>query len=349
MATKVLFSRIATAADFTAANPILALGETGYEQDTCRLKVGDGSTDWNTLPYKFEASEDIAALQAMVTANTTANVANAAASALNMTNISAIQTEQTQQNSDIGDNTTDIQTHVGNTNNPHTTTFSQVVTADPATDITTAEAEELTNASVTELHRHSNIYIPSGASTALETNASSGIILPAYPSTRNDGVSQQALTTINAQGLAERRTILPFYAFTKKVQTESNQTTTEAAYDTLTVTLPEAGTYLARIWCVWSQNSGATDINLVMNIDGNDIFELQTEPQDVAGTGAPSIDVNTGAAIATTGTDQRYHAVLEEIDTFTAGAHTIELQWGATTTNDLATIYRSIISIERKA
>lgn len=58
MATKVLFSRIDTAANFTTANPILALGETGYEQDTGLLKVGDGVNDWNTLPYSFQGVTD---------------------------------------------------------------------------------------------------------------------------------------------------------------------------------------------------------------------------------------------------------------------------------------------------
>jgi len=32
-------------------NPILAAGEAGVEIDTGQLKVGDGSTPWNSLPY----------------------------------------------------------------------------------------------------------------------------------------------------------------------------------------------------------------------------------------------------------------------------------------------------------
>jgi hypothetical protein len=40
---------IATA--WTAANPVLADGEPGYEKDTKRSKVGDGVTPWATLPY----------------------------------------------------------------------------------------------------------------------------------------------------------------------------------------------------------------------------------------------------------------------------------------------------------
>ena len=32
-------------------NPVLALGEQGYETDTGKLKFGDGNTSWNNLPY----------------------------------------------------------------------------------------------------------------------------------------------------------------------------------------------------------------------------------------------------------------------------------------------------------
>jgi hypothetical protein len=40
-----------TAANWTAANPILATGEPGLEIDTGSIKYGDGSTRWNSLPY----------------------------------------------------------------------------------------------------------------------------------------------------------------------------------------------------------------------------------------------------------------------------------------------------------
>lgn len=40
-----------TAANWTSYNPVLAEGELGYELDTMKFKVGDGSTEWNDLPY----------------------------------------------------------------------------------------------------------------------------------------------------------------------------------------------------------------------------------------------------------------------------------------------------------
>ena len=48
--------RRGTAAEWTASEPqpngeILRLGEPGYEKDTGKLKIGDGVTGWNLLPY----------------------------------------------------------------------------------------------------------------------------------------------------------------------------------------------------------------------------------------------------------------------------------------------------------
>lgn len=40
-----------TAANWTSANPILKGREWGLESDTGRLKLGNGSTAWNSLPY----------------------------------------------------------------------------------------------------------------------------------------------------------------------------------------------------------------------------------------------------------------------------------------------------------
>ena len=40
-----------TAANWTAANPILAQGEMGLETDTIKIKWGNGVTAWNSLAY----------------------------------------------------------------------------------------------------------------------------------------------------------------------------------------------------------------------------------------------------------------------------------------------------------
>jgi len=43
-----------TAADWTAANPVLLLGEIGVETDTRRYKIGDGATAWAGLSYYID-------------------------------------------------------------------------------------------------------------------------------------------------------------------------------------------------------------------------------------------------------------------------------------------------------
>ena len=40
-----------TAANWTSANPTLAIGEMGLETDTKKFKIGDGTTAWNSLAY----------------------------------------------------------------------------------------------------------------------------------------------------------------------------------------------------------------------------------------------------------------------------------------------------------
>jgi hypothetical protein len=43
--------RRGTASQWTSTNPTLASGEQGYETDTGKMKIGNGSTAWNSLGY----------------------------------------------------------------------------------------------------------------------------------------------------------------------------------------------------------------------------------------------------------------------------------------------------------
>ena len=43
--------RRGTAAQWTSANSVLASGEPGFETDTNKFKIGNGSDPWNNLPY----------------------------------------------------------------------------------------------------------------------------------------------------------------------------------------------------------------------------------------------------------------------------------------------------------
>ena len=60
-------------------NPILNNGEPGYETDTGRFKVGDGSTTWLALDYFLDASGVQSLIEAVVSAQVPAAVASAVA------------------------------------------------------------------------------------------------------------------------------------------------------------------------------------------------------------------------------------------------------------------------------
>jgi hypothetical protein len=50
MAVQIQYRR-GPASQWATDNPILAIGEPGYETDTGKFKVGNGSSAWNSLPY----------------------------------------------------------------------------------------------------------------------------------------------------------------------------------------------------------------------------------------------------------------------------------------------------------
>lgn len=80
MASRVLIRRD-TSANWASANPVLADGEIGYDTTLDRIKVGDGASNWSTLPFTTNVSlannSDSglmsAANHALLTASTDAN------------------------------------------------------------------------------------------------------------------------------------------------------------------------------------------------------------------------------------------------------------------------------------
>ena len=83
MATRMQ-QRRGTAAQWTAANPTLAAGEIGFETDTNKFKVGNGSSAWTSLAYFVDASIvfDSSEVQGIVDA-AVANLIDGAPNALN--------------------------------------------------------------------------------------------------------------------------------------------------------------------------------------------------------------------------------------------------------------------------
>jgi len=81
MATRMQ-QRRGTAAQWTSANPILAAGEIGFETDTGKFKMGNGSSAWSALSYFADASDfDTTAIQATVDSKVATAVDNLVAGA----------------------------------------------------------------------------------------------------------------------------------------------------------------------------------------------------------------------------------------------------------------------------
>ena len=76
--------RRGTAAAWTAANPILSQGEIAYEIDTMKIKVGNGSSAWNSLGYFPANWADITGKPAVVASGATQAAARQSISAASL-------------------------------------------------------------------------------------------------------------------------------------------------------------------------------------------------------------------------------------------------------------------------
>lgn len=56
METRIQLRRDTTA-NWETNNPVLAIGEIGYDLTAGSFKVGDGSSQWNSLPYFFQFAD----------------------------------------------------------------------------------------------------------------------------------------------------------------------------------------------------------------------------------------------------------------------------------------------------
>lgn len=61
--------RTDTSANWLAANPVLLKGEIAYEEDTKMIKIGNGESAWNVLPYFRSESATTGAMQKQVILN----------------------------------------------------------------------------------------------------------------------------------------------------------------------------------------------------------------------------------------------------------------------------------------
>jgi hypothetical protein len=73
--------RRGTASQWTSANPTLASGEWGFETDTGKVKIGNGSTAWNSLGYTGAGDVTLTGTETLTNKTLTAPVINLAINA----------------------------------------------------------------------------------------------------------------------------------------------------------------------------------------------------------------------------------------------------------------------------
>lgn len=87
MAVKVQFRR-GTSTEWTAANPLLSVGEAGYETDTGKFKIGNGTSFWSALPYSSGTTGPIG-IAATVAVGTTTTLTPGSSATVTNTGTSA--------------------------------------------------------------------------------------------------------------------------------------------------------------------------------------------------------------------------------------------------------------------
>jgi len=177
MATRMQ-QRRGTAAQWTSANPTLAAGEIGFETDTGKFKIGDGSSAWSALSYFMDMSD--AGIQAAIDA-AVAGLVDGAPDLLNTLNELAAS---------IGDNPDFITTI--NSNIDSSVTLAVGLANDYTDELrTTGIAQDISGAVTTHSSDTTNVH---------------GIADTAELATKNyadTAVSTHNLDTTNVHGIAD--------------------------------------------------------------------------------------------------------------------------------------------------
>jgi hypothetical protein len=185
MATRMQ-QRRGTAAQWTAANPILAAGEIGFETDTSKFKMGNGSSAWAALTYFTNATELNAAISNLIDAAPgTLNTLNELAAALGddpnffTNNAVSIATSIDQHN---------VTTNVhGIANTTLLATTTNVSTAQTAAETFAGNAVTTHNSDISDVHGIANT-----ADLATKNYADSAVGTHQADSTEVHGIANTA-------------------------------------------------------------------------------------------------------------------------------------------------------------
>lgn len=223
MAVKLQLRRD-TSTNWTSVNPTLSAGELGVELNTGKLKVGNGSTAWNSLPYVGLTPTEVSS--AISTA--VSNLIDAAPGTLDTLN------ELAAAINDDASFFTTIQTALGLKANLEGPTFTGTVTLPSTTSIGTVSATEIgyldgvTSAIQTQLngkaasvHTHVLTDVTDVTATAAELNVLDGITASTAELNTLDGITASTAELNTLDGITASTTELNYVdGVTSAIQTQ---------------------------------------------------------------------------------------------------------------------------------
>ena len=204
--------RRGTAAQWTAANPILAAGEIGFETDTNKFKMGNGSSTWTALTYFANAAELAAIIDS---APETLNTLNELAAAIQddpafFTTVAAnLEAHRTSTGVHGVADMTLLQTltQVNNliaTHNSDTTNVHGIVDTSVLATVSNVESAATTAATALSTHSADTTSVHGIANTAAlatSTDVSSAVTAEAVVTATN--LSTHNSDTTNVHGIAD--------------------------------------------------------------------------------------------------------------------------------------------------
>ena len=205
MSTVRIQVRRGISTDWSTVNPTLAAGEIGFESNTKKVKIGDGTTAWNSLDYISsdvpvidEIAQD-AVNSALVMGNGLSKVYNDPANTITLSNTGVLSFNTRTGSVTLSD--TDVNTALGYTaaDAAELSNFQTVAAGDIADAITTAENytdNRISILSTTDIPEDQNLYFTADrARQAMNGHllASDGIIINYNPSTKTFNIGTNIL------------------------------------------------------------------------------------------------------------------------------------------------------------
>lgn len=283
MATRMQ-QRRGTAAEWTAANPVLAAGEIGFETDTGKFKFGDGINTWSNLSAFADASAIIdAAPEALDTLNELAAAIN--------------------DDPNFYTSVTDNATAIATINSDITTLTSQLNASDAQT---LTDAQSYTDDEISTLGgtvTTADATLQNNIDSLTSSTAASDAALAADILQNTSDIGTHTAATTNVHGIADASQLETTSGAQIKADAAqaAAETTAEAYADSLATNYDAAGTAGT---AVSTHNAVTTNVHGISDTSvlatNSDVSSAQTAAQNYADGLASNYDASGSAAAAQT-------------------------------------------------